>query len=166
MGVQITYDTKGFAETTIALRTIKGRIDRELKRIAEEAGEIAVADMRINVPRSDKPSGRTISESLDVSNATYHPGGAGGGGTWVVHAGPINHPPEQLGFTWRGTGLFGEAGRKITPIHKSALEIGAGSRIARASAKGQEAQREWFFEANRLAVAHVAREVHRIRIRD
>lgn len=147
---------------------VKGDVDRavEVSRdIAEDAAQQAAYIMRFLAPEgtSDVHIGyETLKSRIDWSRATWHPGGAGGGGFWEAAAGVTRstaHRPEEdpAIFVYEGTGLFGPFKRLIVPRAGNLLVfIDKGVKVFTRHVKGQPPQRLWVMAAQDRANAVVA----------
>lgn len=121
----------GLLQAQVGIRGILGRKDR-VKHLLNRAARSAEATMKIAAPRRSGAMARSIAKS----DPQFRPGGAGGGGTWVVMVGVTEtletrsrqfgglhrRGPEKFGpgtashyptMVFHGTGVYGPKGRAI-----------------------------------------------------
>jgi hypothetical protein len=162
--MNLDFAVEGSDDLVLRIQAAGQGLKQEIIDILSEASGIALDRMKMRVPRGQNPDPyhRTIHSSLRRSPVTYEPGGAGGGGEYVVHVGPED-PPEQLDFImegtddldlWHGHGNFG-----VMTIQK----LGEPTRF-RTSRKGQKPQTEWVTEAQAAANSYIAQRVARMSI--
>jgi len=157
-------EVKGDQEALIRMRGIREVLDHQIRDIVQQAGE-AAADEMVSywaaTPHHNSDE-NSIAASIRVTEPIFHPGGAGGGGYWEVTAGPGPDRPEHFEYVWHGTGIHGPThmpygSRKPMPI----MEPG---RPFSYKVAGQRPQQAWFEVASRIAAAHVAEGIQRIRL--
>jgi hypothetical protein len=165
---------EGGASATAKLRGDADRLKEWSRRTVEKAAQEGASVMRFLVPKgtSDMFLGYdTLESRIDSSEAVWHPGGAGGGGTWEAHAGVRRSPrfpnPLEDPATWvyEGTGLAGPKHREITPRAGNLLVFfWEGKWWFTSHVKGQEPQRLWVESAQARANAVVASELATLNI--
>jgi hypothetical protein len=157
---------------------INGDTDRLVetsKDIAEDAAQQAAYIMRFLAPEGDSDihvGYETLKSRIDWSRATWHPGGAGGGGFWEAAAGVTRstmHKPDEdpAVYVYEGTGLFGPLRRLIVPRSGNFLVfIDKGKKVVTPYVKGQPPQRLWVMAAQDRANAVVASRLALLQARD
>ena len=150
--------TEGLDDFEIRFRAIKelrDDIEQTVTRAAREAGTY----MAMHVPYH---SGQ-LYRAINVTDAEFHAGGAGGGGYWEAHAGvDVTQAPHLLGVI-EGTGIY----NRDTPTNGifpstgnvMAFEKQGEMTVFTAWIRGQEPQRAWFEGAQGVANAVIANAV-------
>lgn len=156
-------------EDHIAKAKLRGSADREKEwsqKVVTDAARQGAQVMRFLVPKgtSDMFIGYdTLESRIDSSDAAWHPGGPGGGGTWEARAGVRRSPrhPDPMedpaAYVYEGTGLFGPFRRLIVPRSGNFMAFKLNGRMVFTKfVKGQEPQRTWVIAAQERANAVVA----------
>lgn len=162
----IEYETKGDTDLLVRLRGVREVLDYQIRAIVEHAAEVAADQMTRHwedAPHRGGHEGQTIAESIRVTPAVFHPGGAGGGGYWEVSAGPGPDKPEHFEYVWRGTGVFGPSHMPYKSSGGGPMPVPGYGRGFAQKVAGQHPQQEWFAEAQRTAERAVAEGIQGIR---
>lgn len=157
----------GFGDNTTpvgVVAKIHGDINRLMKDSADLAREAATA--AAEVMSNEAPIGETgglVSRITHDDHATWHPGGAGGGGFWEATAGVLDTGEDYPLFVAGGTGEHAGEGLdpggiglpakgRITPAEGNVFPMMVmGGLIFRQWQRGQRAQTDWITGAQEAA---------------
>lgn len=162
----IDYETRGGgADLLIKMRGIREVLDHQIRDIIGRAADAAANQMTLHWEAAPHHGTReeSIASSIGTTPPVFHPGGAGGGGYWEVHAGPGPDRPEHFEYVWRGTGIYGPTHMPYRSGTGQAMPVPGYGRGFAQHVAGQPPQQEWFAEAQRTAEAFVAEGIQRIR---
>ena len=138
-------------EVTARIRSLgpelRGMIKDVLREAAEEGRKVAEA----RAPRGQddwKNYGRRISDSIQVSEVRFAPGGAGGGGFYQITLYASSDIAPHLPFVFEGTA--DEGAGKIYPSKGNVLALDKGGEGVhfRSWVHGQAPQTEWWEDAH------------------
>ena len=183
MAFEFDIKTEGLTDFSIRFKAVRDYTD-EVREATEEAGTSAVRYMKRHGPRGE--TGRLRRAVQKDKTSVYRPGGAGGGGNWIIRVGIDEsiapHAPHVIG----GTGIHGPYGTPITarPGFVEAQQRGSfmgtpGKSAGRRknvlmiqkrgekpsfvhSVPGQEPQTAWITGAQKLALQVINRKVRQI----
>ncbi len=142
-------------EVAISVRAVgqgtRDSIERAIKEASRRGAAVALAKVPRGKSRRSKSLGSLrLYQTIKDLGATYHPGGAGGGGTWVGGVSVGGPGAEHLEYVFEGTGrdhdIFARHHHPF-PINKFGEGVHFRMRVS-----GQYAQKRWWTEDTRRAV--------------
>lgn len=149
--------SEGLTDFDVRFRAI-AEFREEILETIREAVQIAGAHMGTHAPYE---SG-TLFRAINVSDVTYSPGAAGGGGFYEAHVGVDESQAPHAEFVIEGTGIYNREHptNGIFPAQGNVLAFqDRGDQVFAAWTRGQEPQRAWFEDAQNLAREHIARKI-------
>lgn len=100
MAGNFSVEARGTAFAITGIRARAGVAQAAVKRIAEEAGDIAMTTMIARIPEGETGDAKS---RIRKAPAMYRPGGAGGGGEWWSIVG-LTEGEVNYSFLLTGTG--------------------------------------------------------------
>lgn len=150
--------SEGLTDFSIRFRAIRD-FREEIIDAVNEAAKKAGTHMALHVPFH---SGKMY-RAINVGKAKFHPGGAGGGGTYEAHAGVDEAIAPHTRYVIEGTGIYNREAptNGIYPATGNvfAFQKNGEETVFAAWTRGQMPQREWFEDAQEIARNEIARKV-------
>lgn len=155
--IEPEYPGQGL-EITARIRAVNRSYRGLIQQILREAAEAGRKTAEIEAPRGEfgQHQGRRISDSIQVSEINYAPGGAGGGGFYEVHLYADSAIAPHLRYVFEGTA--GEGVGRIYPAHGNVFAIqkeGEATRF-RPWVHGQRPQTAWWEHAHEAVESEIA----------
>lgn len=168
MAGNFSIEVDGATKATVGIRAVLGRRDK-IETLVFRSARAGAEEMKLRVPHRKGGMERSIKAEFP----RFHPGGAGGGGTWEASFGPTR-TSETVKDGWaypsnvfQGTGLRGPRHRLITPTTRKVMRF-PGSFYGRKGwifvkwTKGQNPNRLWYELGHARASQYMRRNLHRV----
>lgn len=161
--MNLDVDIQGSDDLAIRLQAIQGNLGDKIKAVMLKSAFVAYRHMRDNVPQSrqnrrwgDYKEGgeERLVDHLAITQVSYLPGGAGGGGSYEMEVGWPGGAPEHIQWVMGGTSDWWQPKAMTIRTGKrpGAIPFKAGGQgFFSHFRSGQQANDRWWLEARQLA---------------
>lgn len=147
----IEYKVENEDDIILGMTRIEEQSRLSVRRILDNIADFGYHILQTSVPRHHDYLLRHVARS----QATWHPGGAGGGGTWQTTIGIKRGESKHPLYVEFGTGIYGAVGWFIVPIRAQYMTFYSTKYhhwIRVKSTKGQRPQRYMYHTWRELLV--------------